>query len=292
MKNLINYYYNLNIIDFRKSGEHFIFEIDGKKYEFIPFFGDINEFYKNYLILINNNKYCHEVIVNKDNSLTTFYNNNHYILLRKNISIDKQVDINEIINYDILVYSDTNLNWKKLWSEKIDYYEYQMSQLAFKYKSFKNSFDYYIGLSETAISLLNYIDGDNINYYVCHKRIKQNQKLDEFFNPLNIIIDSRVRDIAEYIKINIINDIIGIEEVTYYIENLNFSYTEILLLMSRLLYPSYYFDVYDSVIQGKSSEEEIKPYIKKNISYETFLKSIYKFIKNKYRIPQIEWLDS
>ena len=292
MKNLINYYYGLLINDFKKINERFVFKIDNKNYEFIPFYGDINQFYKNYLIILKNNKYCHEVLFNKDKNILTFFNNKPYLLLRKNICIDNRVDIAEIISYDVAVYGSNSLNWKKLWKNKIDYYEYQMSQLALKYKRLKNSFDYYIGLSETAISLLNYIDAKNIKYYICHRRIRQNEKLDEFFNPINIVIDSRVRDVAEYIKINYFNGVITLETVFNYLDNLNFDYTENLLFLSRLLYPSYYFDMYDQVIQEKISEEKMNYYTKKNTYYEVFLKKVYSYIKNKYRIPEIEWLEN
>ena len=292
MKNLINYYYNLLVTDFKKINQRFIFEVEGKKYEFIPFYGDVNKFYKIYLTVIKNNKYCHEILLNKDKNLLTFYDNKPYILIKKNICIDSRVDINEIINYDIPIYVHNTIDWKKLWEEKIDYYEYQMSQLAIKYKFLKKSFDYYIGLSETAISLLNYIDTNDIKYYVSHRRIDQNEKLDEFFNPLNIILDSRTRDIAEYIKINYFNGRIDENEVLKYLDNLNFTYTENLLFLSRLLYPSYYFDTYDQIIQDKVSDEKIQLYMKKNASYETFLKRIYIYIKNKYKIPEIEWLES
>ena len=65
-----------------------------------------------------------------------------------------------------------------------------------------------------------------------------------------------------------------------------------LLFFARLLYPSYYFDVYDDIIQEKVNEESIKKYIEKNISYEIFLKDIYKYVKLKYRMPEIEWLEN
>ena len=262
-----------------------------KNYEFIPFYGDINRFYKLYLTLISNNKYCHEVVFNKDKNLLTVYNNIPYLLIKKNICIDSRVDINEIINYNIPIYEENGIDWKKLWTEKIDYYEYQMSQLATKYKYLKKSFDYYIGLSETAISLLNYVNRSDIKYYISHKRINQNEKLDDFLNPLNIVIDNRTRDVAEYIKINYFNGTLYENEVYQYLDNLHFTYTENLLFLSRLLYPTYYFDVYDKIIQEQVSEEKIDFYIKKNTHYEVFLKKIYIYIKNKYKIPEIEWLE-
>jgi len=273
MKNLINYYYDLLIKDFKKNGDKFIFNVYNKTYEFVPFYGDINEFYKTYSMLIRNKKYCHELILNKDKNLLTFYNNKPYLLLKKNIFINKCVDINEIINYDTPVYINKNLDWKKLWKEKIDYYEYQMSHLSQKYRILKNSFDYYIGLSETAIALLNYIEKKDIKYYISHKRITENENLDSFFNPINIIIDSRVRDIAEYFKANFFNEFrkLDLDEVFKYLEVLNFDNIENILFLARLLYPSYYFDMYDKIIQEKIREDKVEFYIKRNTSYEAFL---------------------
>lgn len=292
MKNLINYYYNLLITEFRKIEDYFIFEIDGVKYEFLPFDGDVNKLYKTYILLNNNRKYCHQIIANKDNSIITFYQNKPYILFKKNICLKDKVNMEEILNYDIPIYEKYEFSWKELWKNKIDYYEYQISQLGFKYPIIRESFSYYIGLSESAINILNYLDNNNINCYICHKRIKYKEEMDEFLNPINIIIDNRTRDIAEYFKINYINEAITIEEVLNYLEVFNLDYNESILLLSRLLYPSYYFDIYDKIIQEKISEEKIKFYIEKNVYYETFLKRVYKYLKSKYNIPEIEWLAS
>ncbi len=292
MKNLINYYYNLIIDEYRKIDDYYNFDVDNKKYCFLPFEGDINYLYDIYLILHRNNKYCHEIIINKDNSILTFYENKSYILLKKNLCSHSQINLSDIINYDILVQRKTLLNWKELWKEKIDYYEYQMNQIGFKYKILKNSFSYYIGMSETAINLLNYVNTNSINFYISHKRINYEESIDDFLNPLNIIIDNITRDIAEYFKINFINDNITVEQIIYFLNSVNFSNDEYIMLLSRLLYPSYYFDIYDKIIQGRISEEKVNFYIEKNVQYETFIKKIYKYLKNMKKIPIIEWLEN
>lgn len=292
MKNLINYHYNLNIKDFKKKNGKILFQENNKFYEFIPFYGDVNIFYKNYLMVINSDKYCHEIVFNKEKNILTFHENKPYILLKKNLSINDIVDLNEVITYDMPIYKESKLEWKKLWKEKIDYYEYQMSQLAHKYGILKNSFDYYVGLSETAISLLNYVNEKDIQFYMCHKRISANEKLDDFFNPTNFVIDSLSRDVGEYIKINFFTSNSSLDNFYMYIENFVFDETEGILLLARLLYPSYYFDMYDQIIQGNIGEEKIQIYTKKNASYETFLKHIYDYMKTKFKIPQIEWLEN
>ena len=290
MKNIINYYYNIFIDEFKKVGNRFKFEIDNIRYEFIPFCGNINEFCRVYTILKNNKLYCHEAILNKDNSFFTFYENIPYLLVRSDVFIDKYVDIYEIFSYDISVRTDNSFNWKKLWQEKIDYYEYQMSQMSSKYPMLKKSFNYYVGLTETAINLLNYINDKNIGYNICHRRILYKEKLYNFFNPVEILIDNRTRDIGEYIKINYINNNIKMEDVFSIIEYANFTNTEGILLLSRLLYPSYYFDLYDKIIQEKINEEKINKVIDNNIEYETFIREVYSYLRKNHPIPEIEWL--
>lgn len=294
MKNLINYFYNLIVNDFRKIDNYYLFEIDNIKYAFLEYDGNIDELYNMYTIIINNNKYCHEIVLNKDNRIVTFYQNKPYILIKKNIYLNTFVTLAEIINYDVPIYveKERKVIWDELWMNKIDYYEYQMNELGNKYQKLKLSFNYYVGLSECAINLLKYLNNDNIKFYITHKRIMYKEKTDELLNPINLIIDTRVRDIAEYFKINYINNNYNIQDIIKEIDMLNLDYNESILLLSRLMYPSFYFDLYDKIIQEKIDESKIDFYIEKNVYYETFLRYIYKFLKSKYKIPNIEWLES
>ena len=292
MKNLINYYYNLEIQNFKKSSNKFLFKLNNKNYEFVAFSGNMNELISNYNIVKSSNKYCHTIVPNKDNSPITFYKGTQYILIEKNLNIEKYVDSKEILFYEIIVEKNLKNNWKKLWGEKIDYYEYQMSQLSIKYPLIKESLNYYIGLTETAITLLNYVNYSMVKNYICHKRINFKEKLDEFLNPINFIIDSRVRDLAEFIKINYMFNCINYNDIIKMIELFNLSDQEAILLLSRLLYPSYYFDLYDKIIKDEIDENSIEIYTKKSTSYEVLLKKIYKTLKKIHVIPNIEWLNS
>ncbi len=291
MKNLINYYYNIIVNSFKKIDEYYLFEIDGINYSFLEYDGNIDELYKVYNTIINNNKYCHEIVVNKDNQIITFYLKKPYILIKKNIYLNAKVTLDEIINYSVVVAESNKIMWDKLWMNKIDYYEYQMNELGNKYKKLYSSFNYYIGLSECAICLLNYMNDDSIKLYLSHKRILNKENMDDFLNPMNIMVDTRVRDIAEYFKINYINNNIKKEDIIKSLDLLDLSYNECILFLSRLMYPSYYFDVYDKIIQEKISEDKIDFYIEKNVYYETFLKDIYAYFKIKYKMPSVEWLE-
>lgn len=295
MKNLINYYYNMIVNDFKKIDNYYLFEIDNVKYMFLEYDGNVDELYKIYTIVLNNNKYCHEIIINKDNRIVTFYQNKPYILIKKNIYLNNFVTLAEIANYDVPIYIMVRAGkvvWDELWMNKIDYYEYQMYELGNKYPKLKLSFNYYVGLSECAINLFKYINNNNIRFFITHKRIMYKEKMDEFLNPINLMIDTRVRDIAEYFKINYINRNIKVDDIIRQIDVLDLDYNECILLLSRLIYPSYYFDIYDQIIQEKIDEEKIDFYIEKNVYYETFLKDIYKYLKSKYKIPNIEWLEN
>ena len=164
------------------------------------------------------------------------------------------------------------VNWKELWEEKLDYYEYQMSELGLKYKKLRESFSYYSGLCECAIGLLNYTSNE-VAMYATYKRGK--------------VMDSVTRDIAEYIKYEFFYNNNEVQVGELYLTD-----DEYLLLMARLLYPSYYFDAYDNIMSGNIAENEIDNIIKKSDSFESLLKKLYKFIKQRSNIPNIDWLYS
>lgn len=292
MKNLIKYYYDLLIYEYKKKDDKFLFTINNIEYEFVTFLGNPNTLIEIYNLLISNNIYCHEILVNKDNSIITYYENKMYLLLKKNNNKNDLIILNDIINYDRFIKIEENINWKNLWQEKIDYYEYQINQLGIKYKILRESFGYYVGLCENAIALLNYINEKKIKKHITHRRIEVDQKKGNFHNPLNIIVDNITRDIAEYIKINIINGKIDDNIILNYLYYINLDQNEYILLFARLLYPSYYFDEYDKIIQDIIPEEKINLIIKKNTHYEMFLKNVYEIIKMKCNFPQIEWLES
>ena len=72
-----------------------------------------------------------------------------------------------------------------------------------KYPVLYNIIDYYIGLGENAIQYFKSIVptyNGNIEIGVCHKRINYNSTLFDLYNPLNLVIDYKVRDLSEYIK--------------------------------------------------------------------------------------------
>ena len=157
--------------------------------------------------MLQNGCIVNQIILNKDSSPITIINNIPFVLLKINHITQNDNIINDIfyiqnhtynINFDKILLRD---DWIKLWTEKIDYYEYQISQLGKKYPILCNSLSYFIGIGENAISyLINNQSKSTKRLVVSHRRIDMSENISEFYNPLNFIIDCRSRDIAEYIK--------------------------------------------------------------------------------------------
>lgn len=288
MRNALRYYYNIYCTDIIKTNNNYKVIIDKSLYYLIKYDGNINVLSNIYDYLITHNIYCHQIILNKNNNYITTIDNNNYILIKvyQNISNINYIDIS---NYNILINKGV-CNWKELWIEKIDYYEYQMNQFRKKYPILYKTFNYYSGLTESAIMLVDSVKGKLLNNYIQHNRIYKNTTTLDFYNPLNMVVDVKIRDISEYFKqqfFYVDNPIIYVKK---YLDYTNLTVNEAILFVARFIFPSYYFDIYDEIIQGKINEDKISIITNKVNDYERFLIEVYAYVKLKYNIPEIEWL--
>ena len=62
------------------------------------------------------------------------------------------------------------------------------------------------------------------------------------------------------------------------------------MLYARLLYPSYYFDLHEKIINKDENEEELLPIIDAIPKQEKFLKEAWYLIRNYAPIEGIEWI--
>jgi hypothetical protein len=287
MKNIIKYFYNLKIETYKKNESKFIFVLDGMTYEFVEYYGNVDLLINIYNVLRSNLKKCYEIIKNKNNQIITLYENKPYILMKKNCYIFGKNIIDNIIDYNNFIFFDGELKWKNLWTSKLDYYIEKINENDIY--EFKYSFCYYSALCETAINLINHVDKENIKFGIAHIRIENSE---DIINPLNIIIDNRVRDLAEYIKQRFFKE----EKNDYNILNIlktnEFSNEEVILFFYRLLYPSYFFDEFELYLKDGIYTDKLKKILKKNTSYEEFLIQTYNEIIRFYNIPQIEFLQN
>mgnify|MGYP005807252301 CR=1 FL=1 len=301
---MINYYYNLNVESVEDWDTIFTFNWNNSKFYFVP----LKRSEKELIDLIEVSKElkqrgleCHDIIINKYGKLITNIYDMNYILLKPIGNIYQEYELKDMIRLNnelILNKNKSHLyrnSWSKLWSDKIDYFEYQIHELGKEHEIILDSFSYYIGLGENAIS---YVNNTNQKYRqtsmdrIClsHRRIKYpNYKLN-YLNPLSFIFDLEVRDIAEYLKSAFFA---GEDALSYLKETLKitrFTIYSLELLYARLLYPSYYFDIYENVMNDLEEEEKLIPIIEKANDYEEFLGDAYIEINKYAPIEGISWI--
>lgn len=295
MKNAINYYYNLMPDYVHQSETKYYFEYNNSKYIFQECRRTIEEVYQLYnlsIYLYNKKIYLHQIILNNSNELVTRINDKIYILMKVINKNERKINISDLNAFYKFTVPTFELidksNWHDLWIKKIDYVEYQIDENRKKYTCIINSIDFFIGITENAIQLLH--EKINSNLYVSHIRIKLNMQVEELYNPLNIIIDSKARDIGEYIK-NTIYDIDNIEEYFYNIEReFKLSNNELKLLFIRIIFPSNYFDLCENTLRNESNSNSFDVMNNKIIYYEKKIREIYNYLYEIKILPEIEWL--
>ena len=142
-------------------------------------------------------------------------------------------------------------------------------------------------MAENAIILVNNIDFNNIPLGLSHRRIT-NMSFN-LYNPLNIVIDVRIRDVCEYFKFCFFNNIDISMELELFLSYNSFNIDEAKLFLARMFFPTYYFDLYEKIIDNEIDESEIKKVIIKADNYEKILKQVYYHFKNNQ--INIEWLE-
>lgn len=297
MNNFIKFFYNMKVTNTNFINNYYEFNHNNNYYRLYILNEEYNIYNYNNIYTINkeliNNTLMSEIILNKDKNIITTYHNINYILLKINCNINKNITLEEIDYLSkVKIVNNNKSNWGLLWSKKIDYLEELISENGKKYPQVVNSFNYFIGLSENAISYYNNIDIDNnMMYYISHKVLRPTDKVDSLYNPLNIIYDYRVRDVAEYIKNSFWTDNHNIyNELNNYLYKSNLSLNEVKLLISRVLFPSFYFDLYEDIFNYNKDEKILNNIISRIDEYEEYLNSIIIYFKRFYPIDEIEWL--
>lgn len=302
MKSLIEYYYNLKIDELFIENNNYHFKVNGSNYFFCYFQRDekdLKEIYDVVLELKNKSIPTCDIVLNVENKLFTFVEDAKYVLLKadhKNIS----VDITNIIEYDKILATNSNNyknSWDLLWEKKIDLIENVLSTKN-EFPYVENTIDYYIGLMENAIYYVkniknkyNISSGDKV--VLSRKRIYFPNTLVNYFNPLNFIFDLEVRDVAEYLKSIFFKDqeLAQIELRTFLKSRRLTSYSYN-MLFARLLLPSYYFDLYEKIVNNNEKEECLDVIISQKEDFEKFLKKAYKEISLYAPLENITYLIS
>ena len=305
MKETLEYYYNLDIDNLEELDGKYHFKIENQDFFFVFYNRGLEELED--IIGVCNEMFLkginvHEVIRNRDNSFLTKVNEYNYILFKVN-NLSEEYDIFDMVNISNKLVLNNNKsslyrnNWSSLWSDKIDFFEYQVRELGVEKNVVKSSFSYYVGLAENAISYVNnailkYGGVSSGRIVLSHRRVfYPNYKLN-YMNPLSFVFDLEVRDVAEYLKSMFFKKDIEycLDELKSYLSIRKLNIYEYHMFYARLLYPSYYFDVYDSVMNKNVNEEELIKIVKRSNDYEKFLKKTYLEISKYVRLDKIDWI--
>lgn len=299
MKNMIEFYYNIKIDELHSKDNYYFFSINNIEYVFKPFDKDDRIGDATYILsnILSERLHIDNIIPNKYNSPITKIDNTSYILTKKRskgiitLPIISNISNLGINNLDYLKDLERN-NWEILWGNKIDYYEMQVSENYKKYPLIRESFDYFIGMGENAISYLVNTKAELKPTIHDNKVPSHNNLYLSLFDPSNMILDHKARDVAEYIKYHFWtnNNHNIFQELDEYFYHNFYSIYGIRVLFSRILYPSFYFDIYDDIISGKKEEKELNTIISKIDDYEYYLYNIFIYLNKFYNIPEIEWL--
>lgn len=280
MENLINYYYNLTIINTKKFDNYVILSTDTSSYLLCEVYDENN--LKEVLDYLNKtNILYHLLVLSKDNKLTIEYDNKFYALFK----IRNESKIN-IFSFNNLIVQG-NLNWGTVWVNRVDTLQEQIKEIV-DINEVRYAMDYYISLAELAISYFNNLkeiySSNELKFTLQHYNINSPLNYIEYLNPANICFDLSVKDMAEYIKNSFFNDILTNNEILSLLDSIELNDALANYLMVRLIYPSYQFKIFDKYIETKDIGNKFFVNVKKANEYEHLLYEIYNKLKFNYNI--------
>lgn len=291
MKEKIQYYYNMipknliyraEYIEFTSNNDHYYLMLENGKFQQAMLIDKIMKL---------NKIDIYDFIVNKNFQYITLINNKGYVLLKLLVEkTEKEIDLNDLLLFANLTLNFTSeLRWIDKWIQKTDALESNRSELLSKNETLEKTLDYYLGISENAIMYVKYHStniGKIYQLHLQHERLNtKTRKYIMFYNPFYIIFDIRVRDISELIKQYILEGKNYKKLLKEIIEIMKINSNEIGLIVSRIMFPTYYFDF----IEDENSFAN-----KKIITFSSYyldtMNEIIKLVSSYYEIPMPDYL--
>ena len=304
MKDIIFYNYQIKIEELEEKKDYTVFKFHGNTFYFTKLKRNEKELEEILSVieeLQRRNLFVFPIVKNYMGSFITMVGMIPYVLILVQDEM-REYGILEIMNFQKMLVLNNKKSmlyrsvWANLWCEKVDYLEYQVHERGKNYPVILNSFSYYVGLAETAIVYVRNIEKKipmpkNLPIVLSHRRVCYPNYRLNFDNPLNFIFDMEVRDVASFIK-NMFwkeseNALIDLKT---YIEIRKPDLYSLSMLYARLIYPSYYFDLHESIMEGELEEDAILPILDKVDEYEMFLKNVWLFIRSYVPIEPIYWI--
>lgn len=295
MKKIISYLYKINIINSSKYNDEIVYYDDNNNYylykEYTNNIKWIMYLYNSISYLNNYSFFAYNFKKNIYGDIVSIYNDKRFILIDIGTDFKKTIDIDDMLLFyrvsskllsNNIKYSN---NWHILWEDKIDYLINHFNNNKLNNKNLSIIFYYYISIAENVLLYIIKISKNNnlFSNKVCftHRRVIATKF--DFYNPLNFIIDTEIRDIGEYIKrLFYINEDYE-NELHYYLKINKLNKYEASILYARIVYPSIFFDDYER------NNVDYKKYIDFD-KYKDFIKKIYDVITSYIYIDKIDWL--
>ncbi len=189
-------------------------------------------------------------------------------------------DIEKLSAYKLLI--SMKKNYASIWNQKIATLE-KINRT--NSNLFGSDFYFFYGLARIAINYCRNVNYGNVRNGFCFRRFDKVKKISELYNPMNIHIAPIINNYAEYIKYNYFYNGIFYFDIYYDIEK--FSFDELVLLIGKLLFPSYYFDIYEN--SGNIKNDEVV--INRINQYLKNVKLVIGEIKKRHNnMPIISWI--
>ena len=217
------------------------------------------------------------------------------------VAVNKfNISINDLLFMHRQYSSTNNVNYsslsaiKEIWINKVDMIENKILPSLkidnFLFEKINSLIIYSLGLGENAIEYIQDIildfDEKIEEVTLSHKRFNKFDSY-ELLNPFNLIVDSPMRDIADLYNIDIINQ----NNLDQVLNSYNLSIKSASLLFSRILFPSFLFDLLEEqyVTRGDIRKELLDYYNNLEVKIDK-IKYIHKYLVDRYGIRPLNWL--
>lgn len=281
MKEFIEYNYDLRCDDLAILNNLLYFKNLDKFYIISNFNRDEVEFEKVLNYLISNNLKSLKVVMNKNGSYISEFNGKKYVVMESDCE-------NEIIDFPICIGGLINENnyWNEIWENRVVQLEKHKSELSLN-KDIFYILNYYIGLIEICIYNYNLLIrkyGQKNGLSIQHNRIEFPIYSFSYYNPVNYLFDFEFRDFAEYLKMSFFYSDFSTDEAISVIDNYNFDNFSINMFFVRLIYPTYFLELYDMQNKNNVYSDLFYDLLKKSSQYENFILKLITAMSSKYEI--------
>ena len=281
MKEFIEYNYDLRCDDLAILNNLLYFKHLDKFYIISNFNRDEVEFEKVLNYLISNNLKSLKVVMNKKGSYISEFNVKKYVVMESDCE-------NEIIDFPICIGGLINENnyWNEIWENRVVQLEKHKSELSLN-KDIFYILNYYIGLIEICIYNYNLLIrkyGQKNGLSIQHNRIEFPMYSFSYYNPVNYLFDFEFRDFAEYLKMRFFYSDFSTDEAISVIDNYNFDNFSINMFFVRLIYPTYFLELYDMQNKNNVYSDLFYDLLKKSSQYENFILKLITAMSSKYEI--------